>query len=278
MSLRQGNNIIAGIGTKIPLFSFIWSDYQLNDISWLRADTFSWQSGGVNTLYKNAYQHLVGDITGKTLQSETIGSTTIQFYLADDGHKICPESEESNVVAVYNATGVAWYYIIDTVNQQFKLPRINPNREQLLSSAPVLAQTDGSDVYNSKIRIAHNISGNVVATGYALGNNGSGFSTPVSYNEYADLSNGTGSFSGKKYLYFYIGEFAQSAIENTAGLNAEMFNELNAHKVIDFQEPTAANNYTWYRKYADGWVEQGGIWTGTLSAGNGTDAIRHAPA
>ena len=28
--------------------------------------------------------------------------------------------------------------------------------------------------------------------------------------------------------------------------------------VTEFQEPTAANNYTWYRKYADGWVEQGG--------------------
>ena len=30
------------------------------------------------------------------------------------------------------------------------------------------------------------------------------------------------------------------------------------HQVIEFLEPTAANNYTWYRKYADGWVEQGG--------------------
>lgn len=30
------------------------------------------------------------------------------------------------------------------------------------------------------------------------------------------------------------------------------------HQVIEFQKPTAANNYTWYRKYADGWVEQGG--------------------
>ena len=27
---------------------------------------------------------------------------------------------------------------------------------------------------------------------------------------------------------------------------------------MEFQEPTAANNYTWYRKYADGWVEIGG--------------------
>lgn len=34
---------------------------------------------------------------------------------------------------------------------------------------------------------------------------------------------------------------------------------LKSHEVIAFQAPTAANNYTWYRKYADGWVEQGGI-------------------
>ena len=32
---------------------------------------------------------------------------------------------------------------------------------------------------------------------------------------------------------------------------------LDPHRVIEFQAPTAANNYTWYRKYADGWVEQG---------------------
>lgn len=30
------------------------------------------------------------------------------------------------------------------------------------------------------------------------------------------------------------------------------------HEVIEFQTPTSTNNYTWYRKYADGWVEQGG--------------------
>lgn len=30
------------------------------------------------------------------------------------------------------------------------------------------------------------------------------------------------------------------------------------HEVIAFQVPKVGNNYTWYRKYADGWVEQGG--------------------
>lgn len=40
--------------------------------------------------------------------------------------------------------------------------------------------------------------------------------------------------------------------------------------VVEFQAPTAANNYTWYRKYKSGWVEQGGVVTlnGTISATN----------
>ena len=33
---------------------------------------------------------------------------------------------------------------------------------------------------------------------------------------------------------------------------------IKQHIVVEFQAPTADNGYTWYRKYADGWVEQGG--------------------
>lgn len=40
--------------------------------------------------------------------------------------------------------------------------------------------------------------------------------------------------------------------------------------VVAFQVPTSENNYTWYRKYASGWVEQGGRvqLNGELSATN----------
>lgn len=58
------------------------------------------------------------------------------------------------------------------------------------------------------------------------------------------------------------------------GKVTEELNELagdkvaKGHEVIEFQAPTAGNDYTWYRKYADGWVEQGGIYkrnaTGTF--------------
>ncbi len=40
--------------------------------------------------------------------------------------------------------------------------------------------------------------------------------------------------------------------------------------VIETQTPTSSNNYTWYRKYKSGWVEQGGYKTGTGSWGTST--------
>ncbi len=44
-----------------------------------------------------------------------------------------------------------------------------------------------------------------------------------------------------------------------------------ADYVIEFQTPTAANGYTWYRLYSDGWVEQGGIHSvGKLNDGAAT--------
>ena len=58
VSLYKGTQLVAGGRQTMPLLSFMWADHQLNDISWLRADTFSWQSGAV---YTAVYQHLVDD-------------------------------------------------------------------------------------------------------------------------------------------------------------------------------------------------------------------------
>ena len=43
-----------------------------------------------------------------------------------------------------------------------------------------------------------------------------------------------------------------------------------ADAVVDYQMPTAANNYTWYRKYKSGWVEQGGVQIGNSTYGKAT--------
>ena len=288
-----------GVGYHPELFTPQWSDHIIDDMNWLRADTFSWQSG---TTYSEAYDHLADDISGKSLSSETINGITVQFYLADDGHKICPASQESNVASIYAATGAAWYYVLDTVNTQFKLPRINPDRVVLGNYAEIkmnamvddgngngnfplikgqVATGNGQTGNNSVISVIGYTSSTLqgaLSTGY-ISNNG-GVANLARWIDphgslYADLSETTGVFSGKKYLYFYVGNFTQTALENTAGLNASLFNgkvDLDgsnatfAH-IIDFQEPTANNSYTWYIKYSNGFVIQGGRTTHANGAG-----------
>ena len=71
-----------------------------------------------------------------------------------------------------------------------------------------------------------------------------------------------------RYLYFYVGPFTQLDIINDPDVieilnhkaDIDLENILsNIDYVVDSQLPTAENDYTWYRKYKSGWVEQGGI-------------------
>lgn len=340
-------------GANLPILMSVWSDHLLNDISWLRADTFSWQSGDV---YVAAYEHLVDDsvklyawavgagfyytltetpavgdnvyssnvnddpsqiesvdngtitfddprsgvqkvatrdatgdsnsfVLGIGLKTDTIDGITITYSLAEDGHKICLPDQESNIVALYEATGVAWYYILDTENKQFKLPRTQWGFTGLRDSvggyvAPGLPNIQGSGqivggggagFYGGSASGALYPSGSTTSQ---LGQQ-SGGQTNTKINIDASRSSAIYGASDtvqppatQMYLYFYVGNFEQSAIEQTAGITAETLNgkadtdlgniPANYDYVVESQLPTAENGYTWYRKYKSGWVEQGG--------------------
>lgn len=289
MSVRKDGKIIAGTTVNPDLFDFKWADHILDDISWVRADTFSWQSG---SFYTAMYNHLANDIQGKTsadLITETIGGVTIAYYLAADGHKIVEPDQEAAVVSIYNTVGVAWYYIVDVENTRFKLPRTKFGFTGMRDGvgkyvAPGAPNITGSwmSEYNISRDNGTDCSGAITGpystgTGHYGGSNatadwGYGFNFNASAsNPIYGASNTIQPPATQMYLYFYAGNYTPDAVAQTAGLNAEMFNDLNAHKVIEFQEPTADNNYTWYRKYADGWVEQGGV--GATSSGNGLDVV-----
>lgn len=62
----------------------------------------------------------------------------------------------------------------------------------------------------------------------------------------------------KAVRYRYMIQLVSGYTEEALLVGSTVLEELH-HKVIAFQQPTVGNNYTWYRKYADGWVEQGGI-------------------
>jgi len=332
-------------GYHPDLFDWKWADHQLDDVQWLRADTFSWQSGSV---YQAAFWNLfydmqvstywyggggpaytksrtpaVGDavylnsdlttqigtvesyddvndeitVSGDTYSfmsntyvtptTETVAGYTVTVYTGHSGKKIVSVSDETNVANIYSATGVAWYYIIDIPNKQFKLPR---GKHEHYGDRPVVG--NGSSIY---VRSSGGTVGDTRIAGWKQPSNaGYKYLTTETASQTAGSNNETVLLSTDstksgiistpvqdtdqyKYLYFYVGEFTQTAIENTAGINAEDFNakadtDFGNTSMIDYvvakQDPSAGNGYTWYRKYKSGWVEQGGI-TNTISvAGN----------
>ena len=325
-------------GANLPILTSIWTDHLLNDMSWLRADTFSWHSGDV---YNAAYDHLAGDLAdaeykiyyawvsasgsvyysdienvtnGRVLyfydngeftsdpyiyftvsdgvvstsggivvtrdaskdrsiivnsNDDTVGDITITYYLAQDGHKICLPDQEDKILALYNATGVAWYYILDTANKQFKLPREKPMSGMVVGNGELgIINANVSDPASATVSTVwqSGASGNplvlsdtsIASAGTTLGVSGDGTKSGLAVERTSD----------SRYLYFYVGSFEQSAVEQTAGITSETLNNkadidlgnipANYDYVVESQLPTAENNYTWYRKYKSGWVEQGG--------------------
>ena len=59
--------------------------------------------------------------------------------------------------------------------------------------------------------------------------------------------------------YIITDDSADSRVDEVGAI-AEEVNTLKSYDyVVDWQIPTSANGYMWYRKYKSGWVEQGGL-------------------
>jgi len=256
------------------MFEMQWSDHILTDMSWVRGDLFNWHNG---TTYSNAYQHLVNDIAGISIESEVVGGITINFYRALDGHKICNPSEESKLINLYNNEGIAWYYILDTVNQRFKLPRTKfnfkpirtqvgqmteeslPNikgKFQLGYDYPVMSYLTDGAFYSTDIGGADK-NGATEDTGR---NRQTAFDASRSSTTYQD-----GAYVQERatqmYLYFYVGEFTQSALEQTAGLNSELFigkADIDSFVEIDTIIEEYVSGTSGYRIWSSGYCEQWG--------------------
>lgn len=343
----------ANVTSSFPLFYHTFADHLFNNASWLRADTFSWQSGAV---YVSAYNHLVndlmtnvetlycwnrptkevyttkenpsigdsvyiinngivefastidnisgnviypsgmqaytrysyGDINNQevpiTAETETISGTTITFYRATDGHKIVLANQESNVSAIFNSTGVAWYYILDTTNQRFKLPRSKWNFVGLRDN-----------VGNYVTESLPNITGSF-ATGdgtYAVGafsNTGthSGNTTAGGTKDQEisfDASSSSEAYQNdapvqqratQAYLYFYVGNTVQDQTTIDVGQITETLNgkaDTNLSNVTGtsgFRKlvEVYSNGASWYKVFDEydpvtgtfigKWCEQGG--------------------
>ena len=287
---------------RLPVLTPMWFDHLANDVSWLRADTFSWQSGDV---YVAAYEHLVADLDGavgvamyawynptyglwftlsenpsvgdyaysftdttnKTINQFDIISSVVSgasislggdvferrstgdksnvpgidtfptvdgyyvnvsYMTAQDGHKICLPNQEINISALYDSTGVAWYYILDTVNKQFKLPRSKHNK--YADTVPVVGT--GKSIGFTPVNKAFSGNNALYPNSAAIGETrtvyqantaaGLGLSTDSNLSEvFAQQAQDTDQY---KYLYFYVGNYTRDAVEQTAGITSEILN------------------------------------------------------
>lgn len=108
--------------TGLPVFYHFYHDTFINNPSFVHADNFSWHSGAI---FVAAFNMLVEEYNNEASvdATDTIDGLTVSYKLTPNGFKIVDVANTSQVSALFDATGVAWYYILDQNNQFFKLPR-----------------------------------------------------------------------------------------------------------------------------------------------------------
>lgn len=102
------------------MFSFGWYDHLLTDSRYIRSDLFQWI---VASQYQEPYNELLADYNAGEDKTEEIKEITITYRLSKKGRKIALATMESQIIELFDKTGVAWFYILDKDKQQFKLPR-----------------------------------------------------------------------------------------------------------------------------------------------------------
>lgn len=103
---------------SLPMFTPVWSDHIYNDASYLRADTFSWHSADI---YKTGYKILEKEYND--INSVTESRDGVTYKLSPNGFKIADVSQVENILFLYKYNKKAWFYVIDTEERRFKLPR-----------------------------------------------------------------------------------------------------------------------------------------------------------
>jgi hypothetical protein len=166
-----------------------------------------------------------------------------------------------------------------TGNTVFRVPTLNAhivqtNNIPVVGNGMTLGLTNGSQTAGLSHVIGVGIDGQINNYGVSVGttNTGNAFGGDVAVGITTDSTKSgiiadTSNTAQLRVMIQLANGATDEALETCTSVLADVAN-LKDHRVIAFQAPTAANNYTWYRKYADGWVEQGGYYTGVVNTGS----------
>lgn len=271
------------IYNTVPLLTPLFHPEEISDTNWLKSDG-QWNPASV---YETVYDELTSDYNLGTEQTDTISDITITYRLTPKKRRICLVDQDTNVTNLFNATGIAWYYVIDNSNNQFKLPRSKyafvGNRDNVggyvKESLPnIKGQLWTGDVTDSGTYVnglnTDDEGGMFYKGELVKGYNESGGDS--NYVPKYDFSRANSTYqdnapvqqrSIEAYLYFKVGNATVNAqLVNVANLTSSLSNKANSDlsntpSNIDYVVETYQNGTSWYRIYKSGWVEQGGVVT-----------------
>ena len=219
-----------------------------------------------NGIYKDFYNYMV-----------SISSTASQIF--------CSESDWQTSISTY---GVCGKFVLDTTNNTIRLPKITGFVEGTvtLTELGTLVEAGLPNISGS---FSTRDSGGTYNDGEAWNTKTGAFSGNTgTYNHVqASAAGGWGPHNGvlsfdasrssaiygssdtvqpqsiKGYIYIVIANTTKTEIEvDIDQIAVDLNNKVDkGFDIVEFQEPTADNNYTWYKKYRNGWVEQGGYRT-----------------
>ena len=246
-----GNYLIPYVDNKVVsgfnILDCKWSDHIINDISWLRADTFNWQDGND---YPETYNELLSEIK-EWQKTHTEADYEIEdgvtFLRTQKGYKIVFAGEQETQVAnKYERTGIAWFYILDIENKKFKLPRTKFGFEGIRTSSGNDISAGLPDPNIDLLYRQDSTSSGVYTNKFGSdGYTGSSYSNTSGTDEYMQSSLNLGKVAPlgaictnslygnnstvqppatEMYLYFYVGNYTKTVIEQAAGINSESLN------------------------------------------------------
>lgn len=239
MAIYRGDVKVSGnaMMVALPMFFATYQPRKLNNPSWLRADPYSWHSAD---LYVSAYAHLADNISGVTAQTETIAGTTITFYKLSDEIKVVLPDQQTNLDAIYNATGIGYYFVLDTTNRQFKLPRniygftgyrgdvggyVAPGLPNITGLPTGKWRDNGTSTTFSGASYLTTVSGGVAGSGGTAETiRQSNFDASRSNSIYGN-STTVQPPATQAYLYFYVGNTVQNETSVDVGEMSEAIND-----------------------------------------------------
>lgn len=205
------------------------SDHILDDIRWLRADTFSWHSGD---MYPAAYEHLADDMSLSSSNNKmTIKGT--EYYVWDGGSGTDYYTRSKTPV-----TGDDTYMLSSGVVERVKFVVVSFDGTTLrVEDENTGSTSDWSKKSLSGVNAIETI-GNITIA-YYLAEDGHKICLPDQEANIIKLYSATSSSD------YYVLDIDNKRFK---------LPRKNKRKIVHSYK----SGYSWYNLYSDGWVEQGG--------------------